>query len=138
MLGLMSEGDEHLPSQLRDAEIAPERRPLAEVLERLPSQPGVYLMKDRRGKMLYIGKAANLRNRVRQYFQPASGDTRYWIWEDQTYRCVVCTTRNARSQILVTVGMGYSVVMDALGMSENGAKEDILKAARILQNSSTG
>jgi len=52
---------------------------LAEVLERLPSQPGVYLMKDRRGKMLYIGKAANLRNRVRQYFQPASGDTRDFV-----------------------------------------------------------
>jgi hypothetical protein len=77
----MSEGDErpNQPSQLRDAEIAPERRPLAEVLDRLPSQPGVYLMRDRRGKMLYIGKAANLRNRVRQYFQPASGDTRDFV-----------------------------------------------------------
>ncbi len=77
----MPEGEElpNQPSQLRDAEIAPERRTLAEVLERLPSQPGVYLMKDRRGKMLYIGKAANLRNRVRQYFQPASGDTRDFV-----------------------------------------------------------
>jgi excinuclease ABC, C subunit len=81
MLALMPEGDERpsLPSQLRDAEIAPERRPLAEVLERLPSAPGVYLMRDRRGRMLYIGKAANLRNRVRQYFQPASGDTRDFV-----------------------------------------------------------
>jgi excinuclease ABC subunit C len=81
MLGLMSEGDErpNLPNQLRDAEIEPQRKPLADVLERLPSQPGVYLMKDRRGKMLYIGKAANLRNRVRQYFQPASGDTRDFV-----------------------------------------------------------
>jgi excinuclease ABC subunit C len=81
MLALMSEGDDrpNQPSQLRDAEIAPERKPLAEVLERLPSDPGVYLMKDRRGKMLYIGKAANLRNRVRQYFQPASGDTRDFV-----------------------------------------------------------
>ena len=81
MLALMSEGDErpNQPSQLRDAEIAPERKPLAEILERLPSEPGVYLMKDRRGKMLYIGKAANLRNRVRQYFQPASGDTRDFV-----------------------------------------------------------
>lgn len=77
----MSEGDEQggPPNQLRDAEIAPERKPLAEILERLPSEPGVYLMKDRRGKMLYIGKAANLRNRVRQYFQPATGDTRDFV-----------------------------------------------------------
>jgi len=81
MLSLMTEGDEHLgpPNHLRDAEIAPGRKPLAEILERLPTQPGVYLMKDRRGKMLYIGKAANLRNRVRQYFQPASGDTREFV-----------------------------------------------------------
>jgi excinuclease ABC subunit C len=77
----MSEGDErpNQPSQLRDAEIEPQRKPLAEVLERLPTEPGVYLMKDCRGKMLYIGKAANLRNRVRQYFQPASGDTRDFV-----------------------------------------------------------
>ena len=81
MLALMSEGDENpnQPSQLREAEIAPARKPLAEVLDRLPSDPGVYLMKDRRGKTLYIGKAANLRNRVRQYFQPASGDTRDFV-----------------------------------------------------------
>jgi excinuclease ABC, C subunit len=81
MLALMSEGDDNpsQPSQLRDAEIAPVRKPLAEVLDRLPSDPGVYLMKDRRGKTLYIGKAANLRNRVRQYFQPASGDTRDFV-----------------------------------------------------------
>ena len=42
----------------------------------IPTQPGVYVMKDRRGKIIYIGKAANLRNRVRQYFQPNTGDIR--------------------------------------------------------------
>jgi predicted GIY-YIG superfamily endonuclease len=75
----MSEGEPSQPNRLADAEIAPERKTLAEILERLPTQPGVYLMKDRRGKMLYIGKAANLRNRVRQYFQPATGDTRDFV-----------------------------------------------------------
>ncbi|HEX7507865.1 MAG TPA: excinuclease ABC subunit UvrC [Polyangia bacterium] len=64
---------------LRDAEMAPAQRTLAEILDRLPSQPGVYLMKDRRGKIIYVGKAANLRGRVRQYFQPASGDTRAFV-----------------------------------------------------------
>jgi excinuclease ABC subunit C len=64
---------------LRDAEMAPAQRTLAEILDRLPTQPGVYLMKDRRGKIIYVGKAANLRNRVRQYFQPASGDTRDFV-----------------------------------------------------------
>ncbi|MEM4391862.1 MAG: excinuclease ABC subunit UvrC, partial [Candidatus Nitrosotenuis sp.] len=34
----------------------------------VPNQPGVYLMKDSDGKIIYIGKAKNLRNRVRSYF----------------------------------------------------------------------
>ncbi|MBI4640975.1 MAG: DEDD exonuclease domain-containing protein [Candidatus Tectomicrobia bacterium] len=37
-------------------------------LSRLPEKPGVYLMKDEMGKILYIGKAKNLRQRVRSYF----------------------------------------------------------------------
>jgi excinuclease ABC subunit C len=65
--------------QLRDAELAPAERTLAEILERLPTSPGVYLMKDKRGTIIYVGKAANLRVRVRQYFQPASGDTRAFV-----------------------------------------------------------
>lgn len=35
-----------------------------------PTQPGVYLMKNERGEVLYVGKAKNLRQRVRQYFIP--------------------------------------------------------------------
>jgi excinuclease ABC subunit C len=35
----------------------------------LPTTPGVYFHKDSAGEIIYIGKAANLRNRVRQYFQ---------------------------------------------------------------------
>ena len=38
-----------------------------EVLEFLPSSPGVYLLKDKKGRSLYIGKAKNLRNRLRSY-----------------------------------------------------------------------
>ncbi|HWP78061.1 MAG TPA: excinuclease ABC subunit UvrC [Candidatus Nitrosotenuis sp.] len=34
----------------------------------IPSQPGIYLMKDAEGKIIYIGKAKNLKNRVRSYF----------------------------------------------------------------------
>ncbi len=37
-------------------------------LARFPIQPGVYLMKDAQGKVIYVGKAKNLRNRVKQYF----------------------------------------------------------------------
>ena len=36
---------------------------------KLPLLPGVYIMKDERGTVIYVGKAKNLKNRVRQYFQ---------------------------------------------------------------------
>src|ERR1035437_2213166 len=38
-------------------------------LKKLPPSPGVYFYKDSKGEIIYIGKASNLRNRVRQYFQ---------------------------------------------------------------------
>jgi len=42
---------------------------LEEKLRNLPDQPGVYIMKDEMGEIIYIGKAVSLKNRVRQYFQ---------------------------------------------------------------------
>ena len=42
---------------------------LQEKLKTLPDSPGVYLMKDLHGKIIYVGKAVVLKNRVRQYFQ---------------------------------------------------------------------
>ncbi|GAB5412038.1 MAG: excinuclease ABC subunit UvrC [Chlamydiales bacterium] len=47
-------------------------------LAKLPNSPGVYLMKGARGKVLYVGKAKNLRARVKQYFA-VSGDEREMI-----------------------------------------------------------
>ena len=41
-----------------------------------PSQPGVYRMIDTRGDVLYVGKAKNVRNRIRAYARPAGLDTR--------------------------------------------------------------
>jgi excinuclease ABC subunit C len=38
------------------------------VLDQFPTDPGVYLMKDREGKILYVGKAKNLKTRIKQYF----------------------------------------------------------------------
>ena len=40
-----------------------------EKLKELPGEPGVYLYKNKAGKIIYVGKAAILKNRVRQYFQ---------------------------------------------------------------------
>lgn len=41
---------------------------LEEKLSNLPTQPGCYIFRDRKSKIIYVGKAKNLRNRVRQYF----------------------------------------------------------------------
>ena len=45
---------------------------LAATLRNLPDSPGVYLMKDARGNVIYVGKAQSLRNRVRSYWQKES------------------------------------------------------------------
>ena len=50
---------------------------IQEKLDSLPARPGVYLMRDRGGKVIYVGKAKELRARVRAYFR--SGDGRSQI-----------------------------------------------------------
>lgn len=42
---------------------------VTEKLRHLPDKPGVYLMKDAKGEVIYVGKAVSLRSRVRSYFQ---------------------------------------------------------------------
>ena len=46
---------------------------LEATLRKLPDRPGVYLMKDTRGDVLYVGKAQSLRSRVRSYWQKHGG-----------------------------------------------------------------
>jgi len=48
-------------------------------LRRVPSAPGVYLFRDERDEVLYVGKAKSLRPRVRQYFQASRSDNRLGI-----------------------------------------------------------
>lgn len=51
-----------------NTEIEAARNPLDIKLGNLPSNPGIYQFKDKNGKIIYVGKAKNLRNRVRSYF----------------------------------------------------------------------
>ena len=50
--------------------VVPERLP--PTLNGLPAKPGCYLMKSADGTVIYVGKAVNLRSRVRSYFQPSA------------------------------------------------------------------
>jgi len=51
---------------------------LEDKIRQLPTSPGVYLMRDAKGEIIYVGKARNLRQRVRTYFG-ATGDGRYHV-----------------------------------------------------------
>ena len=50
------------------------RRDFSEDLSKLPDQPGVYIMRDERDEIIYVGKAVSLNNRVRQYFRPSHNE----------------------------------------------------------------
>jgi len=48
-------------------------------LDKLPTSTGVYVFHGAKGRVLYVGKARNLRSRVRSYFQPGSSDLRAFV-----------------------------------------------------------
>ena len=47
---------------------------IEEELKKLPDKPGVYIMKDEKDEIIYVGKAKNLKKRVRQYFQSSKNN----------------------------------------------------------------
>lgn len=67
---------------------------LQEKLANLPTTPGVYMMKDENGKVIYVGKAVNLRNRVRQYFQNSdmTPKTRLMVKKIKDFEYIVTDT----------------------------------------------
>src|SRR5438132_8407630 len=52
----------------------PSPSPPTEKVKQFPPSPGVYLMKDAQGRVLYVGKAKNLRNRAGHYFTKAAAE----------------------------------------------------------------
>lgn len=64
-------------------------------LQTLPSEPGVYLMKDKSCQVIYVGKAKRLKNRVRSYFQADSGlspKTKALVSEIDDFSVIVVTS----------------------------------------------
>ena len=72
MIPSTTQGDESLATGAPAAAVS---AGVSETLRTLPDQPGVYIMKDGAGRVLYVGKAASLRARVRQYFQAGHTDS---------------------------------------------------------------
>ncbi|HEX9242906.1 MAG TPA: excinuclease ABC subunit UvrC [Anaeromyxobacter sp.] len=76
---------------------------LQKTLADLPAEPGCYLMKDKAGVVVYVGKAASLRARVRQYFDRGGTDDRIFIplLEDLLGDIDVIVTRSEKEAVLL-------------------------------------
>ena len=53
------------------ANFQPSRANFGEKLQEVPHKPGVYIMRDRIGRIIYVGKAKDLRKRLSNYFTPS-------------------------------------------------------------------
>ena len=70
---------------------------IQEHLKTLPHSPGVYLMKDADGKIIYVGKSKNLKNRVRQYFQSSNnkyGKTKHLVKRIRAFEYIMTDTES--------------------------------------------
>lgn len=74
---------------------------LDEKLKEIPINPGVYLHKDVAGKVIYIGKAKNLRHRVRSYFQKRPFDRKTDALVGQIYDLEFIVTDNEAEALIL-------------------------------------
>ncbi len=66
-----------------------------EKVKNLPARPGVYLMRDRGGKILYVGKAKSLNHRIRSYFSRSEDSrflVRFFVSKIEDIECIVTNT----------------------------------------------
>ena len=77
---------------------------IKEKLKLLPDLPGCYLMKDKTGKIIYVGKAKNLKNRVRSYFHGAhNAKTTKLVSEIDNFEYIV--TKNELESFVLEINL---------------------------------
>ncbi|NOY53774.1 MAG: excinuclease ABC subunit UvrC [Deltaproteobacteria bacterium] len=90
---------------------------IRETVKGLPASPGVYMMKDREGKILYVGKAKNLRNRVRSYFVPKA---------HHTAKTEVMLSRVFQVDFMVTASEVEAFILESNLIKKNRPRYNIL------------
>jgi excinuclease ABC subunit C len=93
------------PGEEEDASLADGRAAIIRYAKTAPSQPGVYRMIDARGDVLYVGKAKNVKNRVRAYARPAGLDTRIERMIAATRALEFVVTRTETEALLLEANM---------------------------------
>jgi excinuclease ABC subunit C len=88
-----------------DGSLAAGRDAILRYAKLAPSQPGVYRMIDARGDVLYVGKAKNIRNRIRAYARPAGLDTRIERMIAATRALEFVTTRTETEALLLEANL---------------------------------
>ncbi len=74
-------------------------------LANLPESPGVYLFKNAHGKVIYIGKAKNLKNRVRSYFQDSHHDVKTTALVSQVADLELMVTNNEIESLILEANL---------------------------------
>ena len=73
-------------------------------LQTLPNQPGVYLMKDDTGKIIYVGKAKDLSKRVSQYFlRPQAGKVQAMVMHVDRFETII--TRTEKEALILEMNL---------------------------------
>ncbi len=90
---------------------------IQEELKKLPDRPGVYLMHDKNDTIIYVGKAVNLKNRVRQYFRASHNEG---IRKDQMVRLI------ERFEYIITDSELEALVLECNLIKEHRPKYNIL------------
>lgn len=84
-----------------------------EELKKLPDSPGVYLMHDDKDEIIYVGKAVNLKNRVRQYFQSS---------RNKTAKIIKMVSHIARFEYIVTDSEVEALILECNLIKEHRPK----------------